>query len=498
MRTAAALSLLLAVATTPASAEPIQRHPKNGRYLVFKGKPAILVGGGEHYGAVLNLDFDYTRYLDTMQKDGLNLTRLFVGTYYEKPGDFGIGNNTLAPAPGRALTPWQRSDTPGAADGGNKFDLEKWNDAYFARLEDFVAQASARGIAVEVVMFSAYYRGGWAGSPMNAANNVNGVGALTKEQANTLDNGSLKAAQERVVRKIVRELKDADNVYYEIQNEPWADLGQPAGILNAGILPQDMQGGAAGFWKNRVDLANAASLAWQKHIAQIIADEEQDLPKDGRHLIAQNYCNFKHPLKDVDPNVGILNFHYAWPEAATLNLGHDKVIAFDETGFATPNDKTQEPETDAVYRRQAWEFLMSGGGVFSMLDYSFAVGNEDGTFVNKAPGGGSPALRRQLKLLKDFLHSFDIPSLRPQQDTLKSALGAYARVLGTDKAIGVYVAGDGQTDVTLELKPGKWRAEWIDTLTGERKSGELFIHKGGPKTLKSPAYVGDIALRVVQ
>jgi hypothetical protein len=35
-------------------------------------------------------------------------------------------------------------------------------------------------------------------------------------------------------------------------------------------------------------------------------------------------------------------------------------------------------------------------------------------------------------------------------------------------------------------------------VTGERKSGELFIHKGGPKTLKSPPYVGDIALRVVQ
>jgi hypothetical protein len=247
-----------------------------------------------------------------------------------------------------------------------------------------------------------------------------------------------------------------------------------------------------------VDLANAASLAWQKRIAETIADEETDLPKSKRHLIAQNYANFKHPLnaRDVDANVEILNFHYAWPEAATLNLGHDKVIAFDETGFATPNDKTQAPETDAVYRRQAWEFLMAGGGIFSMLDYSFAVGHEDGTFVNKAPGGGSPALRRQLKVLKDFLHSFDIPSLRPQQDSLKSALGAYARALGTDTAIGVYLAGDGQTDVTLELKPGKWRAEWIDTLTGERKHGELFTHKGGRKTLKSPAYERDIALRV--
>jgi hypothetical protein len=43
-----------------------------------------------------NPDFDYRKYLDTLAADGLNLTRLFVGTYYEKPGDFGIGANTLA------------------------------------------------------------------------------------------------------------------------------------------------------------------------------------------------------------------------------------------------------------------------------------------------------------------------------------------------------------------------------------------------------------------
>jgi len=35
----------------------------------------VLVTSGEHYGSVLNLDFDYIRYLDELQSNGLNLTR---------------------------------------------------------------------------------------------------------------------------------------------------------------------------------------------------------------------------------------------------------------------------------------------------------------------------------------------------------------------------------------------------------------------------------------
>ena len=34
------------------------------------GKPAVLVTSGEHYGAAINLDFDYTRYLDTLPTEG--------------------------------------------------------------------------------------------------------------------------------------------------------------------------------------------------------------------------------------------------------------------------------------------------------------------------------------------------------------------------------------------------------------------------------------------
>ena len=86
------------------------------------------------------------------------------------PGSFNITGNTLAPADGRFLCPWARSETPGAADGGNKFDLARWDPAYFERLKDFVAQAGKRGIVVELVLFCTMYDDKvWAASPMNAA-----------------------------------------------------------------------------------------------------------------------------------------------------------------------------------------------------------------------------------------------------------------------------------------------------------------------------------------
>ncbi len=111
------LPLLLLVATTHA---PLALHPENPRYFLFRGKPTVLVTSGEHYGAVLNLDFDYVRYLDALAKDGLNHTRLFSGTYREVPASFGITDNTLAPKPGRYAAPWARSTEPGRLRRGHE------------------------------------------------------------------------------------------------------------------------------------------------------------------------------------------------------------------------------------------------------------------------------------------------------------------------------------------------------------------------------------------
>ena len=50
-----------------AQTNPIALHPENPHYFIYHGKPTILITSGEHYGAVLNLDFDYLPYLDELK-----------------------------------------------------------------------------------------------------------------------------------------------------------------------------------------------------------------------------------------------------------------------------------------------------------------------------------------------------------------------------------------------------------------------------------------------
>jgi hypothetical protein len=73
--------LLLTTAAQPSLAEPVKPlalHPDNPHYFLFRGKAAVSPTSGEHYGAGLNLDFDYVRYLDMLQAaspDTATLTR---------------------------------------------------------------------------------------------------------------------------------------------------------------------------------------------------------------------------------------------------------------------------------------------------------------------------------------------------------------------------------------------------------------------------------------
>lgn len=478
-----------ALGVSPLAAQPIQLHPENPHYFQFRGQPTVLVTSGEHYGSVLNQDFNYVKYLETLQKDGLNWTRLFIGTYFERPGDFGIKENTLAPAAEKVLTPWltAANGAAGSSWGGKKYDLKAWNEAYFTRLKDFVTQADRHGVVIEVALFSAYY--GTKQSPLFGENNVNGVGgAVTSDAMNTLASGNALPEQERLVRRVVRELNGFDNVMFEIQNEPWVTGdAKDMRVLQPSITADQLKD-PINLWKNKVSVAGEASLAWQRQVAAWVADEERTLPK--KHLITQNYANFVHPLGDIDPRVSVLSFHYAWPDAVRLNYGLDKVISLNETGFAGRDD--------ATYRRQAWRFLLAGGGAFNNLDYSFIVGHEDGTGVNEAPGSGSVALRRQLGVLKRFLEAAPLTKLRPDATTVAHAADAYAQVMSTADRTTVlmYLEGKGPTALSLELPAGQYAAEWLDPVGGTVVKQETLRAPGGRFPVTSPAYAEDIAVRL--
>ena len=486
MRSRLNATLLLSVFTVlRASAEPIRLHPDNPHYFLFGGRATVLVTSAEHYGAVLNADFEYQRYLAALARDGLNYTRLFGGSYVEVPAkSFGIQRNTLAPGAGRFISPWARSDKPGYEGGGNKFNLNGWNAQFFERYRDFLSEAARRGVVVEVTLFSSHYQEQqWHVSPLNPSNNINATDSIDWKKLHTLENGNILNHQERYVRKLVREANQFDNVIFEIQNEPWSDRTQLADVVNPYLAAP-----ARDQYPNSIDLADDLSQAWQARVAEWIVNEESSLPKG--HLIAQNYSNFLAPVRSLVAGVSVINFHYAYPEAIIANYGLDKALAYDETGFLGRDDGT--------YRRQAWNFLLSGGSLFNNLDYSFTVGHEDGTDTGpNGPGGGSPSLRKQLGVLISFLNSFSLTKLRPDSSTVRHAGGAYARVLSDPgREYAIYLDGNGPAEVTLDLPAGRYSGEWINPETGSAERSESFSHATGEKILRAPEFRNGIALKL--
>ena len=442
------------------AAQPIQLHPANPHYFLWRGKPTILITSGEHYGALLNRAFDYKKYFKTLESLGFNLTRTFSGAYCEPVGAFKIQNNTLAPAKNKLICPWTRSNERGYANGGNKFDLTQWDSAYFKRLRNFVREADKRGVVVELVLFCPMYKDDmWKLSPMNAANNVNGIGKMERTEVYTLKHPKLLAVQDAMVRKIVKELKDFDNLYYEICNEPYF---------------------------------GGVTLEWQAHIAQTIADAEADF--ECQHLIAQNIANKYKKITDPNPLVSIFNFHYAKPpNTVTDNYALNKVIGDDETGFAG-----SEP---TPYRLEGWDFIIAGGAVYDNLDYSFTVGHEDGTAEINAPGSGGAVLHKQLRILIDFINGFDFIKMKPDNSVIKGGVPdkATARALvRAGRAYAIYINGGSRTPLKVDLPRGRYVAEWLNTKTGKIDKKEAFEHTGGSRTLKSPKYKDDIALRILR
>jgi hypothetical protein len=169
----------------------------------------------------------------------------------------------------------------------------------------------------------------------------------------------------------------------------------------------------------------------------------------------------------------------------------NKVIGDDETGFAGSEPKP--------YRLEGWDFIIAGGAVYDNLDYSFTVNHEDGTAEINAPGSGGYVLHKQLKILKDFINSFDFIKMKPDNSVIKGGIPdkATARALvNVGNAYAIYIKGGNEVKLIVELPKGNYRAEWVNTKTGKVETIETFQHTNGNQALSSPKYVDDIVLRI--
>jgi hypothetical protein len=474
---------IAAFAATVLECQPIRLHPDNPHYYLFQGKPEVLITSAEHYGGVVNGAFDYVKYFDALKSYGLNYTRIYPGYLFEPVGKF-VKGNTLGVKPADLVLPWARSTKPGYVLGGNKFDLDKWNPAFFTRLKDFIAKAGERGIVVEICFFNAQYSDTWPISPLYRENNVQGEGRGEVEDAQTLRDPALVHRETAYVQEIVRQVNGFDNVILEICDEPTLN-GSP--------------GKEVGPWiRHMIDAIKAA-----------------EAPLRNKHLIAQQ---IEEPVGGPvdfsgDPDIQVLVTQYLWYSGVQMGglkgldfkYGFNKAIDFNETNYYPI---WYEGDKIGASRTEAWEFMVGGGSSFNQLNGLFTVEN---------PAGNTPEndrLLSSLRNLKQFVESFDYMRMAPDPALVADGLpkGAFARGMSEPgKQYSLYMhhsttrwenayrvqPGNYRETLQLQLAQGKYKADWVDPATGKVLASESFQHEGRLKSLTTPDYSIDIALRIL-
>jgi hypothetical protein len=190
---------------------------------------AVYLAGHAIHGLYQNAfeTVDYAAHLDNMVEWGTNLQRMRLwmhGWVLDR------GRGVIYPANPPI---YRRSSVGGANDGGNKFDLDAFNEAFFAGLRQRVKQASERGIYTIIVLYMVEctldrYDGVnfWHGHPWNAANNVNSIGADRNGDGSGHEmyeeygrSGALWARHLAYIDKVVKTLAGIDGVIFEVGNE---------------------------------------------------------------------------------------------------------------------------------------------------------------------------------------------------------------------------------------------------------------------------------------
>ncbi|OQC65723.1 MAG: hypothetical protein BWX48_02236 [Verrucomicrobia bacterium ADurb.Bin006] len=237
-----AMPLTAAYAATSGAPGPLRVHPSNPRYFTDGTKypdgslKAVYLTGSHTWNNLVDMGtndppkaFDFDAYLDFLQRNNHNFIRLWTWDSVTTDPDPSGATRLVAPLP------WARTGPGKALDGKPKFDLTKFNPAYFERLRTRVAAAGRRDLYVSVMLFEGWglTRGnrrppnpGWAwrGHPFHPENNINGINAgvdadgLTGE-VHSLANPIVNAIQATYIRKVIDTVNDLDNVLYEVINE---------------------------------------------------------------------------------------------------------------------------------------------------------------------------------------------------------------------------------------------------------------------------------------
>ena len=219
---AAAVGILAAALTSGLAADNadrIQPWSKNAAYWQYKGQPLMLLGASKDDNLFQSPDLE--QHLDEMVRVGANYIRNTMSDRQDK---------------GFELYPFEQ-----LPDG--KYDLDRWNEAYWQRFENMLKWTRQRDVIVQIEVWDRfdYSRDNWEPHPYNPKNNVN----YTYQQSGFAEhypdhpgrnkqpfffttprqrnNAAVLPYQQRFVDKMLSYSLQYDNVLYCMDNETSAE-----------------------------------------------------------------------------------------------------------------------------------------------------------------------------------------------------------------------------------------------------------------------------------
>lgn len=466
---------------------------KNPHYFSYHGKPVVLITSDHHYGAVIDQDFDYEKYLKYLAQNGMNLTRIYPGGMFETPDKY-INGNPLGPLPGRQLLPWAKSDQPGAnpllAEVGKpsfKFDLDKWNTEYFTRLKAFVKLANKLDIIVEIPFFNGMYNVCWPLMAMNRNNNIQNIGNYEADECglfttNDIRNQDVIKYQKEYVKKITTELNGFDNVIFDICYEP------------------SLQGLPDGNCKINAD---SMVIPWINAMADAFIQTEKSLPN--KHILGQTVQSQSPDLSgETWCNWLPTEYVILAENALTLNYSNNKPLVNVESNYFGCS-LSKNPYTADAVRLEGWWYMLSGGAGCINLNGEYFRGHETGGEITQKQ------IVPQRKALINFMNQLDLNGLTQFTNFSGTPDSAFCKALakpGKQYALYLFHASfeDGwgahftpqpgnylDTLVLNKIPAGNYLKEWIDPISGKVISSEKLNWKGGNMPLITPRYRIDLA-----
>lgn len=194
--------------------------PENPRYWRYGGERTLLLGASDTDNLFQWTGDDLETHLDRLVAAGGNYVR-----------------NTMSDRGQDDRGDARKADTvhafAAAEDAEGRYDLTRWNDEYWRRLEAFLDATAARDVVVELTLWDQHDLGGdrWATHPWNPENNVNyGRAESGLDEASDFfatvaaGNEVVSPFQERFVRAVLDRSLEYGNVLYNVSNEGWAGV----------------------------------------------------------------------------------------------------------------------------------------------------------------------------------------------------------------------------------------------------------------------------------